>query len=121
MSLYDQLGCEAGISTAVDKFYGRVLADPELIHYFADADMTRIRRHQVALLSTVRGGPKQYRGRGLDVAHRHLGITGEHFDRVVGHLGAALDDLGVSPEVRGQVAGVLVAQREAIVSAPETR
>ena len=120
VSLYEQLGQQAGISTAVDHFYVRVLGDPSLAPYFEGADVDEVRQHQVALLSTVSGGPQQYSGRAMDLSHRGLGITDDAFDKVVAHLGATLDDLGVDPEVRDQVAAVLVAQREHIVTAPAT-
>ena len=118
MSLYDQLGQKPGITKAVEEFYERVLADPSLQHYFADADVDRVRAHQVSLLSSVTGGPQQYSGRALDVTHRRLGVTHEHFDKVVDHLATTLDDLGVPVEVRDQVTGVLDSQREAVVSSP---
>ena len=118
MSLYDKLGQQAGISTAVDHFYVRVLGDPSLAPYFEGADVVKVKQHQVALLSTVSGGPEAYTGRSMELSHRRLGITDAAFDKVVGHLGATLDDLGVDPEVRDQVAGVLVAQREHIVTVP---
>ena len=120
MSLYDQLGQSAGITTAVDQFYERVLADPSLTRYFEGTDLDRLRAHQVALLTSVTGGPASYTGRSLQLAHRQLGITDEAFDRVVGHLGATLDALGVAPEVRDQVAAVLVSERANIVSQPAT-
>ncbi len=120
MSLYDSLGQQAGITTAVDQFYVRVLADPTLTHYFDGADVDRVKQHQVALLTTVSGGPDAYSGRSMELSHRRLGITEDAFDTVVGHLGATLDDLGVEPEVRDQVAAVLVAQREHIVTTPAT-
>ena len=118
LSLYDQLGQQAGISTAVDEFYVRVLGDPSLAPYFEGTDVAKVREHQVALLSTVSGGPEQYSGRAMELSHRRLGVTDEAFDKVVWHLGATLDDLGVDPEVRDQVAAVLVAQREHIVTVP---
>ena len=118
MSLYDQLGQQAGITTAVNDFYVRVLGDPSLAPYFEGTDVDKVREHQVALLSTVSGGPEQYSGRAMELSHRRLGVTDEAFDKVVGHLGATLDDLGVEPEVREQVAAVLVAQREHIVTVP---
>ena len=120
MTLYDSLGQQAGISTAVERFYVRVLGDPSLAPYFEDADVDQVKQHQVALLSTVSGGPQQYTGRTMELSHRRLGVTDEAFDKVVGHLGATLDDLGVDPEVRDQVAAVLVAQREHIVTATAT-
>jgi hemoglobin len=117
VSLYDQLGQQAGITTAVDHFYVRVLGDPSLAPYFEGTDVDKVREHQVALLSTVSGGPEQYSGRAMELSHRRLGVTDEAFDKVVGHLGATLDDLGVAPDVRDQVAAVLLAQREHIVTA----
>jgi hemoglobin len=109
MLLYDQLGQEPGISKAVDEFYERVLAGRAL-QYFSGADVDKVRQHQV---------PQQYSGRALDVTHRRLGITHEHFDRVVDHLAGTLDDLGAPADVRDQVTAVLVAQRDAVVSAPQ--
>jgi hemoglobin len=118
VTLYDQLGQQAGITTAVDDFYVRVLGDPSLAPYFQGTDVDKVRAHQVALLSTVTGGPQQYSGRSMELSHRRLGVTDEAFDKVVGHLGATLDDLGVEPEVRDQVAAVLLQQREHIVTVP---
>ena len=120
MSLYDQLGQQAGITTAVDQFYVRVLEDPSLKHYFDGADVDKVKEHQVGLLSTVSGGPQVYSGRSMELSHQHLGVTEDAFDKVVGHLGATLDHLGVDPGVRDQVAAVLVAQREHIVTVDAT-
>lgn len=118
MSLYETLGREHGIRTAVDAFYDRVLADPQLAPYFTATDLGRLRWHQVTLLSAVTGGPAAYEGRDLGEAHRHLSITADHFDRVVGHLDATLEHLGVDSDSRGQIAGVLGSHRDAIVSVP---
>ena len=57
MSLYERLGQDQGIRTAVDEFYQRVLADPELTPYFDGVDMGRLRGHQAKLLVQVTGGP----------------------------------------------------------------
>ena len=120
MTLYDSLGQSAGITTAVDQFYGRVLADPSLAPYFEGTDLDKLREHQAALLIGVTGGPENYTGRSLQLAHRRLGITDEAFDKVVGHLGATLDALGVAPDVRDQVAGALGAERGNIVTQSAT-
>lgn len=116
MTIYDVLGREAGIRTAVDDFYDRVLADDRLAGYFEGVSMPRLRAHQVALLCAVTGGPQSYTGRDLDVSHQHLGVTPEHFDLVVGHLDDTLADAGVEPDVRGQIAAALGEHRGAIVA-----
>jgi hemoglobin len=119
MSLFERLGQEAGIRTAVDDFYVRVVADPQLAPYFEGIDLPRLRRHQTALLSQVTGGPVEYTGRDLAAGHAGLGITPEDFDRVVGHLVATLTALGVPAEDIGEVGAALGAHRDDIVAAGE--
>ena len=115
VSIYEQLGREQGIGAAVQEFYERVVADPQLAPYFAGTDMTTLRRHQTALLVQVTGGPVRYEGRDLVQAHAGLGISPDDFDRVVVHLAGTLTDLGVDAAVVEQVGAALGAHREAIV------
>lgn len=115
-TLYETLGADVGIRSAVDVFYDRVVADPTLAPYFTGVNMPALRRHQVAMLSTATGGPKQYEGRDMETAHAGLGIRDEHFDRVVGHLAGTLTDLGVDEESVGRVGATLTSLRPAIVS-----
>ena len=70
----------AAISAAVDDFYVRVTADPRLAGFFDGTDIATLRRHQVAMLSAATGGPIEYRGRIMSLAHAGLAITDEHFD-----------------------------------------
>ena len=119
MSLYDRLGQEVGIRTAVDDFYVRVVSDPQLAPFFEGIDLPRLRRHQTALLVQVTGGPVEYSGRELAAGHAGLGITPADFDRVVEHLVATLTSLGVSAEDIGEVGAALGAHRDEIVTAAE--
>jgi len=119
MSLYQRLGQEVGIRTAVDDFYVRVVSDPQLAHFFEGIDLPRLRRHQTALLSQVTGGPVEYSGRDLAAGHAGLGIASADFDRVVGHLVATLTELGVSADDIGEVGAALTAHRDEIVTVSE--
>ncbi len=116
MSIYEELGQEHGIRTAVDDFYRRVLADPALQSYFQNSDMNRLRAHQAKLLVQVTGGPVEYDGRDLATAHQSLDIAPQDFDRVVGHLASTLTDLGVEQATIAQVGAALAAHRDDIVS-----
>ena len=120
VSLYARLGQRVGIRAAVDDFYDRVLADPQLRPYFEGADLRRLRAHQAALLVQVTGGPAEYGGRGLAASHQGLDITPEAFDRVVGHLVATLTGLGVQPADIEAVGAALGAHRDDIVTAEDT-
>jgi hemoglobin len=105
---FDRIGGTPAVREAVDRFYTRVLDDAELAPYFTDADVGAIKRHQVLLLSQVLGGPQGYDGRELGEAHRGLGITEAHYDRVVDHLVAVLVELD-APEDTIAAAGEIVA------------
>jgi hemoglobin len=119
MSLYERLGQEVGIRTAVDDFYVRVVGDPQLAHHFEGIDLPRLRRHQTALLVQVTGGPVEYSGRELAEGHAGLGITPADFDRVVDHLVATLTDLGVSAEDIAAVGAALTEHRDDIITQSE--
>ncbi len=117
-SHYDRVGGKPAIREVVEQFYARVLDDDELAPYFTDADVTEVKRHQVLLLSQVLGGPAEYDGRELGAAHRGLGITSDHYDKVVGHLVAVLTDLGADDELLAAAGGVLAGVRADIVENP---
>lgn len=107
-SHYDRLGGAPTIREAVDRFYTRVLADPALAPFFTGTDMSQLKRHQVLLLSQVLGGPVAYDGRSLSDAHRGLGISTDHYDKVVEHLVAVLVELGADDDALA-AAGAVVA------------
>ena len=75
--------------------------------YFEGQDVSRIKRHQVLLLSQVLGGPAEYSGRRLAEAHARLAITGPDYDRVVEHLVGTLRSLAVDDCVVSAVEGVV--------------
>jgi len=116
-TLYHTLGADVGIRRAVDEFYDRVVADPQLAGYFEGADMVGLRRHQVEMLSAATGGPKSYTGAEMAAAHAGLDVSGQAFDRVVGHLHAALAALGVQDQTISSVLGAVSPMRSAIVTA----
>jgi len=115
-TLYETLGADAGIRTAVDQFYDRVVADPRLTAYFDGVDMVGLRRHQVEMLSAATGGPKSYTGAEMAAAHAGRGIDNAAFDRVVGHLQDTLVALGVDETTITAVLGALSPLRSDIVT-----
>lgn len=118
---YQAIGGGPAVTAVVDAFYEKVLADPALTGYFTDVDMTRLKRHQVLLVSQVLGGPAQYDGRDLGVAHAGLGITTDDFNKVVEHLVEALEGAGVPADVIGRVGAALgAAQPDIVADEPST-
>ena len=116
-SLYDAIGGRASLVAAVDVFYRRVLADPELSPFFPDGVGDRHRAYLITFLGEALGGPSRYRGRDMSTAHRGLRISNAHFDRVAGHLDATLDELGVPRHLTDRIVGIAAGLRPAVVTA----
>jgi hemoglobin len=122
-TIYDRIGGRAAIEAAVEEFYRRVLADASLAPYFKGVDMDTLRKHQIATLSMLTGGPNEI---ATDVpgvhtllarAHAPLGITDAAFDATAGHLVGALDALSVGPDDVAVLAGVFDSFRPDVVTA----
>jgi len=117
VSLYEEIGGRPALRAAVDVFYRRLLADPELAWFFPNGVLTPHRAFLVTALGEALGGPERYRGPALVDAHRDLGITDAQFDRAAAHLSGALDELGVPRSLADRVIVVVAKLRWAIVTA----
>jgi hemoglobin len=112
-TLFDKLGGKAAVDLAVDKFYEKVLSDERIKHFFEGVDMVKQRAHQKAFLTYAFGGTSKYDGRYMREAHQDLvekrGLSGEHFDAVAENLLETLKEMGVSQELRNEVAAIAAA------------
>lgn len=118
-SIYEQIGGDDAIQTAVEIFYRKVLSDDDVAHFFDDTDMDGQMAKQASFLTMVTGGPSHYTGKDMREAHARLvaqGMNEEHFDSVVQHLGATLTELGVPGELVEQVAAVAVSVRDDVLN-----
>lgn len=110
--IFQALGGAAAVEAAVDRFYERVLADPEVAHYFEGVDMKKQKSKQMAFMALAFGGPDSYRGRDMRTAHQGLpGLANRHFDAIVGQFVGTLQDLGVQQDVIDKAAAVVESTR----------
>lgn len=117
-TLFEQIGGEAAVDAAVNKFYRRVLADDRVNEFFEGVDMERQAAKQKAFLTMVFGGPHNYTGKDMREGHRHLvqrGLNDSHFDAIVENLGATLKDLGVADDLISQVAAIAETTRDDVL------
>lgn len=117
-TLYDQLGGEPAISAAVSLFYDRVMADPELRPFFDEARLPRLIRRQTQFFTQALGGPAVYKGPNMKAAHRKHPVEPKHFQKVVEHLSATLDDLKVPPKMTEEVLSQLAPLASEIINTP---
>jgi hemoglobin len=118
-SLYEQLGGEAAVNAAVDIFYRKVLADFRINRFFDKSDMDKQAAKQKAFLTMAFGGPNNYTGVDMRKAHEHmvtkLGLDDTHFDAVMEHLGATLQELNVPGELIAQAAAIAESTRNDVL------
>lgn len=115
-------------SKVVSGFYDRILgpadrpdqADPSLAQYFDGLNRPKQLKHFAAFVVQATGGPKQYEGRDMATAHAEVNartpITGEAWDRVIGHFVATLQAHQVPDEYVGQLGAAIAPLRPAIVT-----
>jgi methyl-accepting chemotaxis protein len=92
-TLYETIGGEAAVRSAVEGMYVRILGDIVLRPFFTGVNMKRLKEQQVAFFSEMLGGPGHYEGPGMRDLHARLAIEPRHFERVAQHLAASLRSL----------------------------
>src|SRR5262249_52312621 len=97
-TLYERLGGAAGVGELIDRFYAKVVADPELEPFFRNSSLERIRQMQREFFGAALDGPVVYTGLSLAQLHAGRGITPRHFSRYVGLLLETLEEIGVPPK-----------------------
>ncbi|WP_425998427.1 group I truncated hemoglobin [Caulobacter sp. DWR1-3-2b1] len=118
MTLYERIGGAPAVKAAVDIFYGKVLADDRIAHFFDGVDMANQAGKQRAFLVMAFGGPNTYTGADMRRGHAHLvarGLNDGHFDAVVENLAATLTELGVSTADIGEVAKIAESVRDDVL------
>ena len=99
MSIYEQLGGEAGVNALLDGLYVRALADPLLAPFLARIDVERLKASQFVFISQAIGGPHRYTGPGLTQGHARLQIEQRHFDAFLEHMRGSLREMGASDDL----------------------
>lgn len=113
-TIFDAIGGADAVTAAVDQFYDRVFADPDLVDYFTGVDVKRLKAHQRSFIAAAIGGSEIYKGRSMKEAHAGLNVQPEHFDKVVTHLVDTLSSLGVPDDVIAQIGAKLAPLRDEI-------
>lgn len=117
-TLFDQLGGVAAVDAAVDIFYRKVLTDYRINRFFDNTDMEAQAAKQKAFLTMAFGGPNNYTGTDMRNAHARLvkmGLNNDHFNIVMEHLTATLQELNVPQELIAQVAAIAETTRNDVL------
>jgi len=118
LSLYDRIGGAAAVEAAVDVFYDKVINDYRINRFFDGIDMNAQAVKQKAFFTMAFGGPNTYTDADLRTAHAGLvkmGLGNDHFDVVMEHLGATLQELNVPAELIGEAAALAESTRNDVL------
>jgi len=118
LSLYDRIGGAAAVEAAVDVFYDKVINDYRINRFFDGIDMNAQAVKQKAFFTMAFGGPNTYTGADLRTAHAglvKLGLGNDHFDVVMEHLGATLQELNVPAELIAEAAALAESTRKDVL------
>ena len=116
-NLYELIGGERTITAATERFYEKVLEDEDLRLFFKRKDMAHLRSRQAMFISMLLGG-RVYTGKDIRSAHavaRSQGMSHAHFDIVLMHFRAALEEVGVKTENAEKVIKLLESKRKAVL------
>ena len=116
VTIYEAIGGEPALVAVVDDFYVRVLADPQLVGFFAGVNVSKLKGRQVEFFAAALGGPDHYQGAGMKEAHTGRGISQADFDKVAFHLTTALAAAGVPEETTAQIIEAIAPLADDIVS-----
>ena len=122
VTLFEQIGGMPAVDAAVEIFYTKVLADDSISHFFRWTHMKSQTAKQKAFLAYAFGAPLKYNGKNMRDSHAHLvekGLKEEHFDTVMGHLMATLQELGVSEDLIAEAGKIAESTRNEVLGKKE--
>ena len=119
VNVYAALGGHQVLRRAVDLFTDLLLGDPAVAGHFGAKDTGAWRRHQLEVPAAAVGGPQRNSATSTVAAPGAECLTDEEFNRVLGHLRAALAEVGAGEVAIRDVIEAASQIRDLIVIAPE--
>lgn len=100
-NLLETLGGQVGITTAVEKFYDRILRDSRVNGYFVNVDMDILRKKQVRFMQHALLEGADLMVDEMRRVHAPLDppLDLGHFTVIVAHFVGALSDIGVTDDL----------------------
>lgn len=119
-SLYNEIGGERAIKSAVEILYGKIMRDKKLAKYFDGVNMPLMRHHMEIFLAYAFGGADIYKGRGLRESHKELveekGLNDTHFDLVADHMIDTFVRLEIPDEIIINAMNILESTRDEVLN-----
>ena len=115
-TLFADMGGQAGIDRIVDASVDNYLADDRIKAIFDESNIDRLREQFKVQFCQVAGGPCQYKGHDMTIAHKSLHLTNANFNAVVEDLQAAMDKVGLPFTTQNRFLARLAPMQHQVVS-----
>ncbi len=117
-TLFDSMGGEPVLRSAVSRFADIVVADNRINFTFAEADMSKFKSLLFEQLCNLSGGPCSYTGRDMRTSHSKLNINTAEFNALAEDLYIALGKEGVPYRLQNKLMALLAPMKQEIVKSP---
>ncbi|HPM67276.1 MAG TPA: group 1 truncated hemoglobin [Piscinibacter sp.] len=117
-SLYQALGGQGGLTTLMDRFMERLLADARMRPFFKDADQQHVKEQLVLQLCEVSGGPCRRDGPDMKKAHDGMDVTRGDFNALVEVLQDTMDAHGIPFVAQNRLLAKLAPMHRQIINTP---
>ena len=114
-TLYESMGGEPALRTAVEHFADLVQTDDRINFTFAEADMSKFKKLIFEQLCNLSGGPCKYTGRDMRTSHVKLNINNAEFNALAEDLYIALDRAGIPYRLQNKLMALLAPMQHDIV------
>lgn len=115
-SLYDRLGGKPALTAVVNELWAVVFADARINARFAHTKPEVFGGQLVDFLCQASGGPCQYKGQDMKVAHTGMKLTDSEFTALAEDTVKALDKFKVPDTEKNEVKGLLGSLKGDIVN-----
>jgi hemoglobin len=115
-ALYQAFGEKAGLVKLMDDFVPRLQADPRLAEAFKNANVANLKSQLVNQICQVSGGPCEYKGPDMKVAHSNMDITKTDFNALVEVLQKSMDAQGISFSSQNQLLAKLAPMHRDVIT-----
>lgn len=115
-SLYQAFGGKAGMAALMDEFHKDLLADPRMKPFFEKTNAAQFKESLGNQLCQVAGGPCQYKGPDMKLAHKEMDINKAHFNALVEVLQKSMDKRGIAFSAQNRMLALLAPMHRDIIN-----
>jgi two-component system, chemotaxis family, sensor kinase CheA len=118
-TIYERMGGASAVDAAVELLYRKIDKDPEFARFFDGVNMILLQGRQTEFMIKALGGPDEYEGQDLRVAHQKAvqdGLGAEHFEKVAQYLKESLVDLEIESSLIDEVLAVVGTTRNDVLN-----